>query len=131
VAATFRLRALLVLTLAAFVPACEAYEPPPLPVLPTNPSAATAPSRLVLNAESRADERLDVLATVLSADGNGVPNVPVAFTIGAGSLDPPTATTDQTGTARTIALSTSMTTISATISGGIVSYVNVLRSPQF
>ena len=129
--ATFRLRALLVLTLAGLVPACEAYEPPPLPVLPTNPTAATVPNRIVLNAESRADERLDVLATVLSADGNGVPNVPVAFAIGAGSLDPPTATTDQTGTARTIALSMSMTTISATISGGIVSYVNVLRSPQF
>jgi hypothetical protein len=129
--ASSRSRAMIVLTLAVLVPACEAYEPPPLPVMPTNPGAATLPTRIMLTAGSRADERLDVLATVLSADGHGVPDVAVAFTIGAGSLNPSTATTDQTGTARTIALSTSMTTISATIGGGIISYVNVLESPQF
>jgi len=85
---------------------------------------------MALTAGSRADGRLDVAAMVLSANGTGVPNVSVAFGIGAGTLDPPTATTDQTGTARTIAVSDTMTTISATIGGGIIDYVNVLSSLQ-
>jgi hypothetical protein len=122
--------ACLALACTLFLPGCEAYEPPPLPVMPTNPGASTVPMRIVLTAESRADQRLDVAASVLSADGHGVPNVAVVFTIGVGSVDPPTSITDQTGTAHAIAVNDSMTTISATIGGGIVSYVNVLRSPQ-
>jgi hypothetical protein len=131
VAASSKRRAVLVLALALLVPACKAYQPPPLPVMPTSPGASTIPTRIVLTAESRPDEKLNIAATVVTADGHTVPEVAVVFDIGAGSLAPPTAMTDQTGTARTIAISTAMTTISATIGGGIVSYVDVLQSPQF
>jgi hypothetical protein len=123
-------RALIVLMCSGLLPACEAYEPPPLPSTPSNPGASTIPTHMSLTASSRADKRLDIAALVLAQDGNGVPNVPVVFTIGAGTLDPPTITTDQTGTARTIAVSDAMTTISATIGGGIVAYVDVLTSLQ-
>lgn len=127
--ASCNLRALM-LTLTLAMPACGAYEPPPLPVAPTVPGASTVPTRIVLTAGSRVDLRLDVEATVLSADGHGVPDVAVVFTIGAGSLDPATAMTDRTGIARTIAVSSEVTTISAAIGGGIESSVDVLQSPQ-
>lgn len=120
----------LAFVLAVATTACGAYQPPPLPVVPTNPAASTVPMRVVLTAGSRPDQRLDVAATVLSADGHGVPDVSVVFSIGAGALDPPTATTDQTGTARTIALSTAVTTISAAIDGGMGASLDVLRSAQ-
>ena len=123
-------RALIVLMCSGVLPACEAYEPPPLPSTPSHPGASTIPTRVSLTASSRADGSLNIAATVLAENGNGVPNVPVAFTIGVGTLDPPTVSTDQTGTARTIAVSEAMTTISATIGGGITAYVDVFRSPQ-
>ena len=123
-------RTLLVLVFSALLSGCEAYEPPPLPTVPTSPGASTVPTHIALNAGSRADDGIDVAATVLSEDEHGVPNVPVVFTIGAGTIQPPTAMTDQTGTAHVIAVSTAMTTISATIGGGVVSYVNVLDSVQ-
>jgi hypothetical protein len=123
-------RALIMLMCCGLLPACEAYEPPPLPSTPSSPGASTIPTRMSLTASSRADGGINIAAMVLAEAGNGVPNVPVAFTIGAGTLDPPTVSTDQTGTARTIAVSEAMTTISATIAGGIVAYVDVLRSPQ-
>jgi len=88
------------------------------------------PTHIALNAGSRANDQIGVTALVLTADGRGVPNVPVEFVIGAGTIEPGTAMTDQTGTARALAVSTSMTTIAATIGGGIVSFVDVLPSPQ-
>lgn len=127
--ASCRFRAL-IFALAFALPACEAYEPPPLPLAPTRPGASTVPTRIVLTAGSRVDLRLDVEATVLSADGRGVPDVAVVFNIGAGSLDPAIAMTDRTGIARTIAVSSEVTTISAAIGGGIESSVDVLQSPQ-
>ena len=106
---------------------CDAYQPPPL-TFPSNPTSS-APTQIVLNAGSLG-QRLNVAATVLTADGRGVPNVAVAFRIGAGTIDPETAMTDQTGTAHAVAVSTAMTTITADIGGGIVSFVDVLPSPQ-
>jgi pectin methylesterase-like acyl-CoA thioesterase len=107
---------------------CEAYQPP-VPTLPSSP-VSTTPTQIVLNAASRADQSLNVAATVLTATGEGVPNVPVTFTIGAGTINPATTMTDLTGTARAVAISTSMTTIAASIGGGLVSFVDVLPSPQ-
>ena len=121
-------RLLFLLSLALLTIGCEAFEPP-VPVFPSSPASNT-PTHIALNAGSRADEQIGVTATVLTADGRGVPNVAVAFTIGAGTIDPATAMTDSTGTARALAVSTSMTTIGATIGGGIVSFVDVLPSPQ-
>ena len=129
--AVFRNRyAWLIVAAALLLPGCEAYDPPALAVAPTNPAASTVATHIVLTAGSRADQRLDVAANVLSADGHGVPNVSVAFTIGAGSLSPTTAMTDQSGMARIVAVSTCVTAINATINGGITSSVNVLPSPQ-
>jgi hypothetical protein len=118
-----------VLALSLIVSACEGYEPPPLPTTPTNPAASTVPTRIVLTANSRSDQQLDVFATVLSADGHRVPGIAVAFKIGAGSITP-SATTDVSGTALVLATSTAFTTISATIGGDIVSSVEVLQSSR-
>jgi pectin methylesterase-like acyl-CoA thioesterase len=107
---------------------CDAYQPP-VPTIPSSPASNT-PTHIALNAGSRANEQIGVTALVLTADGRGVPNVSVGFAIGAGTIEPATAMTDQTGTARALAVSTSMTTIAATIGGGIVSFVDVLPSPQ-
>jgi len=129
--AKFRNRyAWLIVTAALLLPGCEAYDPPPLAVAPTNPAASTVATHIVLTAGSRPDQRLDVAANVLSADGHGVPNVSVAFTIGAGTVSPAAAMTDQFGMAYIIAISTDVTEIAATIGGGITSSVNVLPSPQ-
>jgi hypothetical protein len=120
----------LIVTAALLLPGCEAYDPPALTVAPTNPTVSTVATRIVLTAGSRADQQLDVSANVLSADGHGVPNVSVAFTIGAGTVSPTTVMTDQFGMAYTIAVSTGVTEIAATIGAGITSSVNVLPSPQ-
>src|SRR4051812_22246084 len=128
--AACRNRAWLIVTAALLLSACEAYDPPALTFAPTNPAASTVATHIVLTAGSRADQRLDVAANVLSADGHGVPNVSVAFTIGAGTVSQATAMTDQSGMARIVAVSTGVTAINATINGGITSSVNVLPSPQ-
>jgi hypothetical protein len=122
-----RSRILSVLSLSLLTMGCDAFQPPPL-TFPSNPTSS-APTQIVLNAGSLG-QRLNVAATVLTADGRGVPNVAVAFRIGAGTIDPQTAMTDQTGTAHAVAVSTAMTTITADIGGGIVSFVDVLPSPQ-
>ena len=121
-------RILLLLSVAILTIGCEGFQPPEPGFPPSSPS--NTPTHIALNAGSRADQQIGVTATVLTADGRGVPNVAVAFTIGAGTIDPGTAMTDSTGTARALAVSTSMTTIVATIGGGIVSFVDVLPSPQ-
>lgn len=108
--------------------ACDAYQPPPPPTVPTNPSASTVPVRIVLTASSRLDQQLDVAAHVLSSDGHAIPNVSVVFEIGDGTVEPQTTSTDQSGMARTLAISTAFTTITATIPGGIVASIEVLAS---
>jgi pectin methylesterase-like acyl-CoA thioesterase len=121
-------RVLFLLFLGILTIGCDAYQPP-VPTIPSSPASNT-PTHIALNAGSRANEQIGVTALVLTADGRGVPNVSVGFAIGAGTIEPATAMTDQTGTARALAVSTSMTTIAATIGGGIVSFVDVLPSPQ-
>jgi len=81
-----------------------------------------------LTASSRFDQQLDVSALVLSADGHGVPDISVAFNIGAGTVTPESMKTDSSGTAHARAVSTGRTTIAATIGGGVVASVEVLAS---
>jgi hypothetical protein len=117
----------LILATALFVPACyDGVQPPPLPPAPT---PSTAPARLVLTASSGFNQQLNVSAQVLSSSGLAVPNVTVAFAIGAGTITPSTATTDGTGTAGATAVSAVNTIISAVTSGGIGSSIKV-QSPQ-
>jgi hypothetical protein len=116
----------LILAAALFVPACnDGVEPAPLPPAPT---PSTAPSRLVLTASSGFNQQLTVSAQVLSSSGLAVPNVTVAFAIGAGTITPATAVTDGRGTASASAISIANTTISAVTSGGIGSSLTVLSS---
>jgi hypothetical protein len=118
------------LAVSLVVSACEAYEPPPPPTTPSNPALSTVPVSINLTAASNFAQQLEVSATVLSADGHGVPNVVVVFTIDAGDITPSTATTDATGSAQSTATTTTSATIKATINGGIVASVRVLPSVQ-
>jgi hypothetical protein len=124
------LRTLAVVGLVSTLSACDAYEPPAAPTIPTSPGASTLPARLVLAVSSRLDDRLDVGANVISADGHTLPNVLVTFSIEAGTVTPATAMTDATGVARAVAVSTAMTTISATADNGVAASVFVLSSTQ-
>jgi hypothetical protein len=116
--------------LSAVIAACKGYQPPPLPVTPSNPAASTVPTSLVLTASSNFQHQLDVDAMVLSANGGGVPNVIVTFSVDNGSISPATATTDSGGNAASTAVTTTGTTIRATITGGINASVKVLPSVQ-
>jgi hypothetical protein len=116
----------LILAAMLFVSACnDGVEPPPLPPAPT---PSTTPVRLVLTASSSFNQQLTVSAQVLSSSGLAVPNVTVAFAIGAGTITPSTATTDGAGIASATAVIIANTTISAVTSGGIGSSVTVLES---
>src|SRR5215831_1855129 len=97
----------LMVAAALLVPACGAVEPPPLSVAPTPPL---------------------VQASVFNAAGQPVPNVSVAFSIGTGTITPPTAMTDGNGTAHANAVSPVSTTISAATANGIASSVPILPS---
>jgi hypothetical protein len=108
--------------------ACEGYQPPAAPTPAVNPAASTTPARLVLSASARPDQRIDLSAQVLNVDGHGLPNVVVTFGIGAGSISPATAPTGVSGIAHASAVSTSWTTITATIAGGLTDSVDVLPS---
>jgi hypothetical protein len=114
--------------LSFVIVACEAFEPPPLPTTPSNPAASTVPTNIVLTASSTFKQQLDVDAMVLSADGHGVPNVVVTFTVDDGSISPAIAATDSTGNALSTAVTTTGTTVRATIAGGINASVKVLPS---
>ena len=92
--------------LSFVIAACEAYEPPPLPTTPSNPAASTVPTSILLTASSTFQQQLDVDALVLSADGHGVPNVVVTFSVDNGSISPPSAATDGTGKAQSSAVTT-------------------------
>ena len=108
--------------------ACEAYQPPAAPTPPVNPAASATPTRLVLSASARPDERIDLSAQVLNVDGHGVPDVIVTFAIGAGSVSPATAPTDGLGVARASAVSLSWTTITASIAAGLTDSIDVFPS---
>src|SRR5262249_3544712 len=103
----------LMLAAALFAPACTGVQPPPPPTPPTNTAAPPIPVSLVLPASSAFNHPLAVSAQVLSADGTAVPNIPVAFSIGAGSIAPATVSTDVTGMARATAVVTANTNIAA------------------
>jgi hypothetical protein len=115
----------LILAASLLVPACGAVEPPPPPTAPTLPSKV--PTSLVLTASSGFNQQVDVTARVLSADGQGVSNVTVSFSIGAGSITPATTPTDASGTAHATAITTANTTVAAAING-IASSMPLLRS---
>ena len=108
--------------------ACEAYQPPAAPTPPVNPAASTTPVRLVLSAGARPDQRIDLSAQVLNVDGRGIPGVTVTFAIGAGSVSPASAATDGIGVAHSSAVSTSWTTITASIADGLGDSIDVLPS---
>jgi len=116
--------------LSVVIAACKGYQPPPLPTVPSNPAASTVPTNIVLTASSNFRHQLDVNAMVLSANGGGVPNVVVTFSVDEGSITPATATTDRSGNALSTAVTTASTTIRATIDGGIDASVAVLQSVQ-
>ena len=119
-----------IVALAFVVGACDPYQPPPLPIAPSNPAASTVPTNIVLTASSTFKHQLEVDAMVLSADGHGIPNVVVTFSVDDGNISPSAAATDSTGNALSTAVTTAGTTIRATIGGGINATVKVLASVQ-
>jgi len=118
----------LILTASLLVPACTGVEPPPPPTAPTDIAASTVPASVSLTASSDFSQPLAVSAKVLSADGHALPNIAVAFSIGAGNITPQTTSTDASGTARATATTLETTTISASIVHGIGSSMTVLPS---
>lgn len=119
-----------VLGSALLVASCGDVHTPGQDIAPSpavDPARSTTPARIQLSVGSRSDQRLDIAAQVLSADGHGVPNVTVTFSLGAGAgfVDPTTAKTDSTGTAKTIATATAVTTLTADIGSGISSSFNI------
>jgi len=116
--------------LSLVITACDAYQPPQLPTTPSNPAASTVPTSIMLNASSTFQNQLAIDALVLSANGSGVPNVIVTFSVDDGSIAPLTATTDGSGNALSTAVTTTGTTVRATIAGGINASVKVLPSVQ-
>ena len=116
--------------LSVVIAACEGYQPPPLPTIPSNPAASTVPTSIVLTASSNFKHQLDVNAMVLSANGSGVPNVVVTFSVDDGSISPLSAATNSGGNAVSSAVTTTGTTIRATIAGGLSASVKVLPSVQ-
>ena len=116
----------MLLAASLLVSACGAVEPPPPPTAPTPPSKI--PTSLILTASSGFNQQLAVSARVLSADGQGVPNITVAFSIGAGTIEPASTPTDASGTAHATAITTDNTTVGAAIDNGLASSMPVLRS---
>jgi hypothetical protein len=58
-----------------------------------------------------------ISARVEDASGSGVPGIPVTFTADAGSLNPPSATTDSSGVATTILTTSQKATVTANVAG--------------
>jgi len=86
--------------------------------MPTSPTDSTGtskpnttPTTIRIGAASRTDQKIDVTATVLTADGNFVPNVTLAFSVDAGTITPNSAVTDSNGSARATAATPSSTTV--------------------
>ncbi len=69
------------------------------------------PSTIRIGASSRADQKIDVTATVLSADGHFIANVPLSFSVDVGTISPNAAVTDANGSARALASTPSATTL--------------------
>ena len=118
------------LSLVASLCAGCAYHGPTEPsYTPSTPSTTPASIRLV--AASRVDRRVDIVATVLTADGHFVSNVPVTFTTTAGTLTVGAALSDSQGDARTIVTAVGSPKVSAA-TGGLVTTLTVqtgLTSP--
>lgn len=91
---------------------------PHLPTQPdiVTPAVQTAPAAIRLTLASRPDRTYDVTATVLTADGHFVKDVPLAFKMDSGTVTPDTATTNGNGMAQAVASTASTTTL--TVSGG-------------
>ena len=96
--------------LAGCAPAPTAPETP-------HPTVNATPASIQLTGGSRADQRLDVVATVLTQAGAPVPGVVVAFTVTSGTVTNAEVTTDTDGVARTIASAAWQNTITATGAG--------------
>jgi PKD repeat protein len=78
----------------------------------------TAANRIVLNAAPpsvpSSGGTVEILATVLDAQGNRMSNIPVSFSTSAGALEHTTVTTDGIGEARTRLTTTREATVTAT-----------------
>lgn len=106
------LRTALLLLLASLSTAC-AYHAPDAPT-PIVVVPSTTPASIRLVSGSRPDYTTGVIATVLTADGHGVPNVSLTFTTALGTVTPAQTTTDAEGHATTLVSTPSATTVSAT-----------------
>jgi len=84
---------------------------PTSPTTSTETSPSVTPSTIRIGASSRTDQKIDITATVLSADGHYVANVPLSFSVDAGTISPNTAVTDGNGSARALASTPSATTL--------------------
>ena len=88
-----------------------AYHMPTSPTTSTDQTPNMTPASIRITAASRTDQKIDVTATVLSGDGHYVANVPLTFSVDAGSVSPNAAVTDANGTARATATTPSATTL--------------------
>lgn len=104
-----------------------AYHAPDAPTPVTAPPPNSAPASIRLAAASRADQAVDVTATVLTADGHFVANVAVSFTASAGTLAPAAATTDANGAARVVLANAGNAVVGAS-AGAIQASLGVLGS---
>lgn len=117
---------LLALAVALFAVGCAPSPSAPAPVATSTAKPIPgAQARLVLSAASRADQQLDISAQLLDGNGDGIPNVAVAFTIPGGTITPQTTPTDGSGVARAVAIASGNTTLSAT-TGALTSQVNII-----
>jgi len=87
----------------------------------TIPLGAAAADNIIVHAEPSsvpaAGGTAAIIAQVRDASGNGLPNVLVVFSTTAGSLVPPSVSTDSTGTATTNLTTTSKATVTAAAGG--------------
>ena len=100
---------------ATFV-AC-AYHMPTSPTTPVDTTPNMTPASIRVTAASRTDQKIDVTATVLSSDGHYVANIPLTFSVDAGTISPNTAVTDANGTAKATAATPSATTLHVSAAG--------------
>jgi PKD repeat protein len=89
-----------------------AYHAPDAPTAIILPPS-TAPASIRLTAASRADYGLDVVATLLTADGHFVADTPVTFAATAGTFSTSPVTTDPNGIARTVLREAGAATVTA------------------
>ncbi len=98
-----------VAALAAVGCAYHAPTEPSSTSTPTTPNLTPATIRIA--ASSRTDQTVGITATLLSSDGHYVPNVTLTLSVDAGTVTPPTATTDANGAVQATAATPSTTTL--------------------